>query len=90
MEFKIADIFQKLPFPDNEFDLVHLEKMLFSILPTQLNSLIDEMLRVTKPNGYIEFVETHIGNPNVKHFENFGRLMTECKYCIKKYIYISF
>jgi ubiquinone/menaquinone biosynthesis C-methylase UbiE len=78
LEFEIADIFQRLPFRDNEFDLVHLETMLFFILPTQLNFLIDEMIRVTKPNGYIEFAETHISKSE-KTSENFGRLICGCK-----------
>ena len=79
MEFKIADIFQRLPFPDNEFDLVHLETILFSTTPAQLNFLIGEMIRITKPNGYIEFVETHMTSRSRGVGEKFGQLLRGCK-----------
>ncbi|CAI2161674.1 17272_t:CDS:2 [Funneliformis geosporum] len=60
LEFKIADILQKLPFPDNEFDLVHLESVLCSTKSTKTEIVLNEMVRVSKPNGYIEVGETFI------------------------------
>ena len=75
MEFKIADIFQGLPFPDNEFDLVNVGSLIFSITPEQLNFLIREMIRVSKPNGYVEFDETHITCRSRDVGENFGQLL---------------
>ncbi|RIA98796.1 S-adenosyl-L-methionine-dependent methyltransferase, partial [Glomus cerebriforme] len=79
LEFKQADMFQGLPYPDNFFDLVHLETLLFSITSTQLNFIIDEMLRVTKPNGYIEFVETHMTCRSKGVGEKFYLLLRGCK-----------
>ncbi|CAB5378420.1 uncharacterized protein OCT59_020870 [Rhizophagus irregularis] len=76
LEFKLADMFQGLPFPDNTFDLVHLETILFSITPAQLDFIINEMVRVTKPSGYIEFVETHMTCRNKGVGENFGLLLS--------------
>ncbi|GBC06977.1 hypothetical protein RclHR1_07180002 [Rhizophagus clarus] len=75
LEFQLADMFQGLPFPDNMFDLVHLETILFSITPSQLDLLIDEMVRVTKPSGFIEFVETHMTCRCRGVEEKFGQLL---------------
>lgn len=79
-------MFQGLPFPDNTFDLVHLETILFSITPAQLDFIINEMVRVTKPSGYIEFVETHMTCRNKGVGENFGLLLSGCKYTKKMFI----
>ncbi|GES97732.1 S-adenosyl-L-methionine-dependent methyltransferase [Rhizophagus clarus] len=57
LNFLKADIFDGLPFPDNEFDFVHQDSMLFMIKADQWNFIISEMIRVTKPGGYIEFLE---------------------------------
>ncbi|GBB92125.1 hypothetical protein RclHR1_01970007 [Rhizophagus clarus] len=57
LNFIKADMFDRLPFPDNEFDFVHQGLMLFIVKPYQLNSIISEMIRVTKPGGYIELLE---------------------------------
>ncbi|RGB40716.1 S-adenosyl-L-methionine-dependent methyltransferase [Rhizophagus diaphanus] len=57
LEFCEADIFNGLPFPDNEFDFVHQEVMSFIIKADQWNYVISELIRVTKPGGFIEIVE---------------------------------
>ncbi|CAG8469856.1 14830_t:CDS:2 [Funneliformis caledonium] len=60
LEFMIADIFQRVPFPDNEFDLVHLDSVLCSTISTKIEFILNEMVRVSKPNGCIEVGETFI------------------------------
>ncbi|GBB92121.1 hypothetical protein RclHR1_01970003 [Rhizophagus clarus] len=57
LNFVKADMFDGFPFPDNEFDLVHQGSMFYIIKTDQLNFIISEMIRVTKPDGYIEFLE---------------------------------
>jgi len=72
-------MFKGLPFPDNEFDLVNVGSIVFIITPDQLNFLIGEMIRVCKPNGYIEFDETHMTHRSRGVGEKFGRLLYGCK-----------
>jgi ubiquinone/menaquinone biosynthesis C-methylase UbiE len=72
-------MFRGLPFPDNSFDLVHIETLLFNITSKQLDFLIDEMMRVTKPSGYIEFVETHFTYKSKGVGEKLGQLLRGCK-----------
>ncbi|GBB92128.1 hypothetical protein RclHR1_01970010 [Rhizophagus clarus] len=57
LEFYEADMFNGLPFPDNEFDFVHQETMSFIVKADQWNYVISELIRVTKPGGFIEIVE---------------------------------
>ncbi|RIA99737.1 S-adenosyl-L-methionine-dependent methyltransferase [Glomus cerebriforme] len=59
LKFIKADMFDGLPFPDNEFDFVHQETMSFIIKADQWNFIISEMIRVTKPGGYIELLESY-------------------------------
>ncbi|CAG8469817.1 14828_t:CDS:2 [Funneliformis caledonium] len=72
LEFKLVDIIQGLPFPDNVFDLVHIETTLFTIPSVHLNFIIGEMIRICKPNGYIEFCES-IYHKGIG--EKFGKLL---------------
>ncbi|CAI2169412.1 16098_t:CDS:2 [Funneliformis geosporum] len=57
LEFIESDIFKGLPFPDNVFDFVHQGSMLFAVKADQWNFVISELVRVTKPGGFIELVE---------------------------------
>ncbi|CAG8636302.1 uncharacterized protein OCT59_009619 [Rhizophagus irregularis] len=57
LEFVEADIFNGLPFPDDEFDFVHQEVMGLIIKAIQWDFVISELVRVTKPGSFIELVE---------------------------------
>ncbi|GBB92127.1 hypothetical protein RclHR1_01970009 [Rhizophagus clarus] len=57
LNFIKAGMFDGLPFPDNEFDFVHQGFVLFVVKADQWNFIISEMIRVTKPGGYIELLE---------------------------------
>ncbi|CAG8633793.1 11467_t:CDS:2 [Funneliformis caledonium] len=57
LEFIESDIFKGLPFPDNVFDFVHQSSMLFAVRTDQWDYVISELIRVTKPGGFIELVE---------------------------------
>ncbi|RIA99728.1 S-adenosyl-L-methionine-dependent methyltransferase [Glomus cerebriforme] len=59
LEFIQADMLNGLPYPDNEFDFVHQETMLLMLTPDQWNYAISEIVRVTKPGGWIELVEPY-------------------------------
>ncbi|RIA79557.1 S-adenosyl-L-methionine-dependent methyltransferase [Glomus cerebriforme] len=64
LNFCEADILNGLPFPDNEFDFVHQEIMALIIKADQWNFVISEIVRVTKPGGFIELVEYIAPNNN--------------------------
>ncbi|KAI9281580.1 S-adenosyl-L-methionine-dependent methyltransferase [Sporodiniella umbellata] len=55
--FRLTDISNGLVFPDNSFDFVTQHDVLFKYGKTEWELIIPELVRVTKPGGYIEFVE---------------------------------
>ncbi|RGB29417.1 hypothetical protein C1646_613237, partial [Rhizophagus diaphanus] len=54
LEFIEADVTNRLSFHDNEFDFTYLEIMSFVFTPDQWDFILSELVRVTKPDGYIE------------------------------------
>jgi ubiquinone/menaquinone biosynthesis C-methylase UbiE len=57
----LADATKKLPFSDNEFDLVFSSQVLMEISPHKVNRAIEEMLRVTKK--YLIIIENNNRGP---------------------------
>ncbi|CAG8673360.1 3404_t:CDS:2 [Rhizophagus irregularis] len=57
--FQSPDMFDGLPFPDNEFDFVRESSMSFLVKADQWDFIISEMIRVTKPDGYVELHEPY-------------------------------
>ncbi|KAF9977329.1 hypothetical protein BGZ73_006370 [Actinomortierella ambigua] len=55
--FHKADITTGLPFADNTFDYCHVRLVLWGFRLNSFPSLLEELIRVTKPNGWIEFVD---------------------------------
>nr|CAG8457208.1 9943_t:CDS:2 [Entrophospora candida] len=51
------NILDGLPFPDDTFDFVHQKHMFTALKIDQWPFVIDELIRITKPGGWIEFVE---------------------------------
>ncbi|CAL1703739.1 unnamed protein product [Somion occarium] len=47
----------RLPFPDNEFDYVHMQGIGFAIPEPRWHDFLDEVNRVLKPNGTIEILQ---------------------------------
>ncbi|CAB4402184.1 unnamed protein product [Rhizophagus irregularis] len=54
LEFIEADVTNGLSFRDNEFDLTHADLMSLMFTPEQWDIVLSELIRVTKPGGYIE------------------------------------
>ncbi|CAI2176681.1 11493_t:CDS:2 [Funneliformis geosporum] len=69
LNFIEADILDGLPFPDNEFDFVHQDTMISVLQKNQWEFVLPELVRVTKPGGYIELTET------IRMFNSYGPIM---------------
>ncbi|GBC09794.1 hypothetical protein RclHR1_09110001 [Rhizophagus clarus] len=54
LEFIEADVTHGLSFHDDEFDFTHVENMSLIFTPDQWDLVLSELVRVTKPGGYIE------------------------------------
>ncbi|RUS17716.1 S-adenosyl-L-methionine-dependent methyltransferase [Endogone sp. FLAS-F59071] len=55
--FQVANTCGKLPFPNNSFDYVFQRYMTLELTTKQWQKAIKELVRVTKPGGWIELVE---------------------------------
>ena len=50
---------ENMPFPDNQFDLVHTSAALHEMEPSQLRQILKEVYRVLKPSGVFTLVDFH-------------------------------
>ncbi|CAI2164940.1 20425_t:CDS:2 [Funneliformis geosporum] len=64
LDFHKCDINQGLPFKDNYFDFVRMSLIATSLKGDQWNDAIRELVRVLKPNGYLEIVEKDLQASN--------------------------
>jgi ubiquinone/menaquinone biosynthesis C-methylase UbiE len=58
--FVQANLFEGLPFADGSFDFVHMRLLIMAIPHEQWPQVIDELVRVTRPGGWVESIETTI------------------------------
>ncbi len=67
-----GDVRQGLPFPDNSFDFVHMRFLVVAIAAADWPALVREVVRVTRPGGWIELVDTvmrdAVGSPEHQQF----------------------
>jgi ubiquinone/menaquinone biosynthesis C-methylase UbiE len=56
--FVQGNVLEGLPFADNSFDFVHVRLLLFAISKDKWPAVAREVLRVTRPSGWVESVET--------------------------------
>src|SRR5579883_2451259 len=52
-----ANILQGLPFPDRQFDFTHQRLLVAAIPAAQWPAVVRELVRVTRPGGWIELLE---------------------------------
>ncbi|GBB94015.1 hypothetical protein RclHR1_22740002 [Rhizophagus clarus] len=64
LEFIKADVTDGLSFNDNEFDFTHAEFMNPMFTPDQWDFVLSELIRVTKPGGYIEVADLNSARVN--------------------------
>jgi len=50
---------EKMPFADNQFDIVHTSAALHEMQPQQLREILQEVYRVLKPGGVFTLVDFH-------------------------------
>jgi ubiquinone/menaquinone biosynthesis C-methylase UbiE len=58
--FVQANLFEGLPFTDGSFDFVHMRLLIMAIPYEQWPQVISELVRVTRPGGWVESIETTI------------------------------
>ncbi|CAG8531017.1 19221_t:CDS:2 [Cetraspora pellucida] len=87
-----ADVNDGLPFCDCTFDFVFIRKVSYDLLESQWVSLINECVRVLKPNGYFEITEAELRAKNIgpmlqnsskKYFEILSSSKANLKICEK-------
>ena len=62
--FHAGNVLHKLPFEDSFFDFVHQRHFIFTILQHRWQSLVNELVRVTRRGGWVELIEM---NPVLQH-----------------------
>ena len=60
VHFVQGDLLKGLPFPDQSFDFVHQRLLCLAIPRLSWPGVVRELVRVTKPGGWIELVETQL------------------------------
>src|SRR2546430_8565724 len=63
--FGEGDFLKPLPYPDSTFDVVHIRMILFALDTEQKELLLSEVSRVTKKQGFIEFLEPSLSTSNL-------------------------
>ncbi|KAG0347504.1 hypothetical protein BG005_000118 [Podila minutissima] len=56
--FQLCNILDGLPFPDNHFDFVYQRLLVYALTPVQRKQVYAELLRVLKPEGFLQLVES--------------------------------
>jgi ubiquinone/menaquinone biosynthesis C-methylase UbiE len=74
-----GNMLEGLPFPDNSFDFVHQRLVIVALPTTQWVRQAREMLRVTRPGGWVELVEGDLlpGGPGLTTLNQLGEQMSQ-------------
>lgn len=80
--FRIANVLEGLPYPDNTFDLVHLRLLVLALRYDEWPGVIKELLRVTKPGGLIQMMEPDYRV--TEHDDTFCKVVSGCKHIVKQ------
>ncbi|GES74450.1 S-adenosyl-L-methionine-dependent methyltransferase [Rhizophagus clarus] len=66
VSFELHNILNGLPFEDNKFEYVIMRFMMFALSLKEWESVINEMVRVCKPDGWIEIMEDDLVLHNMR------------------------
>ncbi|KAF9582930.1 hypothetical protein BGW38_010569 [Lunasporangiospora selenospora] len=58
VHFQLCNILDGLPFPDNHFDFIYQRLLVYALSPDQRRQVNRELLRILKPGGHIQLVES--------------------------------
>jgi ubiquinone/menaquinone biosynthesis C-methylase UbiE len=69
-----GNVLERIPFPDNSFDFVHQRFLTLAIPAARWPGVVAELLRVTRPGGWVELVETAppTGAPAIDQLARWG------------------
>ncbi|KAJ3280601.1 hypothetical protein HK104_000561, partial [Borealophlyctis nickersoniae] len=67
LDFLVHNLNDPLPFPSDTFDLVRMRFLVLGLTTEQWPKVISELVRVTKPGGYVELSE-----PDARRFLESG------------------
>lgn len=72
--FVQGNALERLPFADNSFDFVHQRYLILAIPASRWPYVVAELMRVTRPGGWIELIETEPpnGSPAVTQLASWG------------------
>jgi SAM-dependent methyltransferase len=59
-----GNVLERLPFADNSFDFTHQRLLVAAIPAARWPSVVSELLRVTRPGGWVEMIEAESRLPN--------------------------
>lgn len=62
--FVQGNVLERLPFADNSFDFVHQRLLVAAIPAARWPGVVSELLRVTRPGGWVELIEAESRLPN--------------------------
>ncbi|CAG8447190.1 7357_t:CDS:2 [Funneliformis mosseae] len=83
--FESVDITRGLPYPDHRFDFIHVKVLLSYIPEKQMKLVINELMRVLKPGGWLEIMDYgDIINPGPA-FTTFYNACKELEKLLPKY-----
>ncbi|HEY7848859.1 MAG TPA: methyltransferase domain-containing protein [Ktedonobacterales bacterium] len=74
-----GNMLEGLPFPDNSFDFVHQRLVIVALPTSQWVRQAQELLRVTRPGGWVELVEGDLlpGGPGATTLNGLGEQMSQ-------------
>ncbi|KAI7901596.1 S-adenosyl-L-methionine-dependent methyltransferase [Cokeromyces recurvatus] len=70
VSFQTGNALERLPFPDNTFDLVNVRLFILALMKYEWSTVIKEIYRVLKPGGFVQMIECGMlerGNEFVKY-----------------------
>ena len=59
--FHVVEQYEQLPYEDNSFDFVHVQRSSATITPTKWPGVLHELARILRPGGWLHFLDFEIG-----------------------------